>query len=193
MPSAKCRTRLLFAVCLLLTVPAFAREWRITRFDSNLNVAQDGTMTVNEHIVVYFNGSFQGIYRDIPIQYPGPHGSNYTLFLNVTSVNDGLGHKLKYDSSVQGDYRHLKIFIPAAVNTTKTVEINYTVKTAIRWFDDHDELYWNVTGNVWPVPIDSAMAIILFPPGAINNLRAQAFTGLYGSTEQNATVTVNGN
>jgi uncharacterized membrane protein len=193
MPSAKCQTRLLFAVCLLLTVPAFAREWRITRFNSNLNVAQDGTMTVNEHILVYFNGSFQGIYRDIPIQYPGPHGSNYTLFLNVTSVNDGLGHKLKYDSSVQGDYRHLKIFIPAAVNTTKTVEINYTVKNAIRWFDDHDELYWNVTGNDWPVPIDSAMAIILFPPGAVNNLRAQAFTGLYGSTEQNATVTVNGN
>jgi len=180
-------------ILLALATPAFAREWRITHFDSNMNVAQDGSMTVNEHIVVAFNGSFHGIYRDIPIQYPGPHGSNYTLFLNVISVNDGLGHKLKYESSVQNDYRHLKIYIPGAVDTTKTVEINYTVKNAIRWFDGYDELYWNVTGNDWPVPIDSARAIILFPPGAVNNLRAQAFTGYYGSAAQNATVTVNGN
>jgi len=180
-------------ILLALATPAFAREWRITHFDSNMNVAQDGSMTVNEHIVVAFNGSFHGIYRDIPIQYPGPHGSNYTLFLNVISVNDGLGHKLKYESSVQNDYRHLKIYIPGAVDTTKTVEINYTVKNAIRWFDGYDELYWNVTGNDWPVPIDSARAIILFPPGAVNNLRAQAFTGYYGAAAQNATVTVNGN
>jgi uncharacterized membrane protein len=183
----------LLTLCFTLALPAYAREWRITHFDTNMNVAQDGSMTVNEHLVIYFNGSFRGIYRDIPIQYPGPHGSNYTLFLNVTGVNDGLGRKLQYESSVEGDYRHLKIYIPGAVDTTKTVEISYTVKNAIRWFDGYDELYWNVTGNDWPVPIDNAMAIILFPPGAVNNLRAQAFTGLYGSAAQNASVTVNGN
>ena len=49
--------------------------------------------------------------------------------------------------------------------------ILYTMTNAVRWFDDHDELYWNVTGNDWPVPIDSASAIIVFPPGAAGNLR----------------------
>ena len=158
-----------------------------------MEVAPDGTMTVRENLEVSFQGEFHGIYRDIPIQYPGPHGSNYTLFLTVTGVTDGQGRNLKYDSSVQGDFRHLKIYIPNAVNTTKVVDINYTVKNAVRWFDDHDELYWNVTGNDWPVPIDSAMAIILFPPNAANNLRGQAFTGVYGSEGRDATVTVNGN
>lgn len=193
MLSSRSPVRAVAALCIALALPAFAREWHITNFDSSMVVAQDGTMTVREHLAISFEGRFHGIYRDIPIQYPGPHGSNYTLFLSVTGVTDGFGHKLKYDSSVQGDYRHLKIYIPGAEDTTKTVEIDYTVKNAVRWFDGHDELYWNVTGNDWPVPIDSAMAIILFPPGAVNNLRAQAFTGIYGSQAQDATVNVNGN
>jgi len=192
MLSAKCFFRFV-AVLALLSAPAFAREWRVARFVSDITIAQDGTMNVHEHLMIYFNGSFQGIYRDIPIQYPGPHGSNYTLFLKVNSVTDAMGHNFRYESSVQGDYRHLKIYVPGAVNTSRTVEIEYTVKNAIRWFDDHDELYWNVTGNDWPVPIDNAAANILFPPGAVDNLRAQAFTGLYGSEAQNATVVVNGN
>ncbi|MGA8879022.1 MAG: DUF2207 domain-containing protein [Candidatus Korobacteraceae bacterium] len=194
MPTAKCQVRAVaLAIILLLTLPAFAREWRITNFASSMEVAPDGTMTVRENLEVSFQGEFHGIYRDIPIQYPGPHGSNYTLFLTVTGVTDGQGRNLKYDSSVQGDFRHLKIYIPNAVNTTKVVDISYTVKNAVRWFDDHDELYWNVTGNDWPVPIDSAMAIILFPPNAANNLRGQAFTGVYGSEGRDATVSVNGN
>src|SRR5271166_4981675 len=88
------RIVLVLAFCLTLAAPAFAREWRITHFDDELSVAQDGTMTVREHLVVYFDGQYHGIYRDIPIQYPGPHGSNYTLFLSVTSVTDGWNHKL---------------------------------------------------------------------------------------------------
>ncbi len=35
-----------------------------------------------------FTGEYHGIYRDIPIEYPGPHGSNYELFLKVTGVTD---------------------------------------------------------------------------------------------------------
>ena len=29
---------------------------------------------------------------------------------------------------------------------------------------DHDELYWNVTGNAWKFPIDVATATVLLPP-----------------------------
>jgi len=180
-------------LCLALATPAFAREWHVNSFVDNITVAQDGTMTVREHLVVDFEGVYHGIYRDIPIEYPGPHGSNYTLFLTVTGVTDGQGQTLKYDSSVQNGYRHLKIYIPNAVDTRRVVEISYTVKNGVRWFDDHDELYWNVTGNDWPVPIDAAAAIMVFPPGAARDLRAQAFTGVYGSQSQDATVVVNGN
>src|SRR5271165_482541 len=192
---AKCYLRMviLAILCLALSLPAFAREWHIARFDTQMAVAQDGRSTVSEHLEVVFQGTLHGIYRDIPIEYPGPHGSNYTLFLKVTGVSDGEGNKLKYDSTTKNGSRHLKIYIPDAVNTTRTVEIHYTITNAVRWFDDHDELYWNVTGNDWPVPIESASASISFPANAAGELRAQAFTGVYGSSEQDATVQVNGN
>jgi uncharacterized membrane protein len=186
-------TSVLLVLVAALALPASAREWHIARFDTQMAVAQDGRSTVTEHIDVVFEGTFHGIYRDIPIEYPGPHGSNYTLFLKVTGVTDGEGNKLKYEASTKNGSRHLKIYIPDAVSTTRTVEIHYTVTNAVRWFDDYDELYWNVTGNDWPVPIESASATISFPPNAAGNLRAQAFTGVYGSNEQDATVQVNGN
>jgi len=187
------RIAVLLAIVLCLGTAAFAREWHLTRFVSNVTVAQDGTMQVREHLVVQFEGDYHGIYRDIPIEYPGPHGTNYELFLKVTGVTNALGQKLKYDSSVQNGNRHLKIYVPGASDSTQTVEIDYTIKNGVRWFDGYDELYWNVTGNDWPVPIDSASTIILFPPNAVNNLRAQAFTGVYGSQAQDATSVVNGN
>jgi len=187
------RTCILILIVPALAASAAARDWHITSFVDNMEVAQDGTMTVREHLVVDFEGEYHGIYRDIPIEYPGPHGSNYSLFLTVTGVTDGQGQKLKYDSSVQNGYRHLKIYIPDAEDARRIVEISYTIKNAVRWFDDHDELYWNVTGNDWAVPIDGAMATILFPSGAGGNLRAQAFTGVYGSQTQDATVVVDGN
>ena len=180
------------ALCLALTVPAFARDWHIARFDTQMTVAQDGVATVTERLDVVFEGVFHGIYRDIPIEYPGEHG-NYTLFLSVTGVTDGEGNKLKYESSTQNGSRHLKIYVPDAVDATRTVEIHYTVTNAVRWFDDYDELYWNVTGNDWPVPIESASASIVFPPNAAGQLKAQAFTGVYGSKGQRAGVKVSGN
>jgi uncharacterized membrane protein len=194
MLTAKChfRTLALTVLCLALVIPTAARDWHIARYTTTMTVARDGTAQVLEHLEVVFDGEYHGIYRDIPIQYPGPHGSNYTLFLTVTGVSDGHGHKLKYDSSVQNGSRHLKILIPDAVNATRIVDIHYNLTNVVRWFDDHDELYWNVTGNDWPVPIDSALATIIFPRGANGNLRAQAFTGMYGSSEQDALVVVGG-
>src|ERR1039458_5023435 len=108
MLTAKCqlRTLALIVLCLSLALPASARDWHIARFESHIYVASDGVTTVNEHIDLVFIGEYPGIYRDIPVEYPGPRGSNYTLFLKVISVLDGSGHKLKYDSSTHRSEEH---------------------------------------------------------------------------------------
>ena len=186
-------TFFVLVLLLILAVPAYARDWRIARFETHMSVERDGTAAVTERIDAVFVGEYHGIYRDIPIEYPGPRGSNYTLFLKVTSVTDAEGNALKYESRVNNGSRHLKIYIPGAEDATKTVLLHYIVRNPIRWFDDHDELYWNVTGNDWPVPIDSAGAVISFPSNAAGNMRAQAFTGLYGSHDRDATVQIRGN
>jgi len=189
------RTRVFtaFLFVLLLTLPAFARNWRIADFHSTITVDQTGGAFVIERITVVFSGQYNGIYRTIPVEYPGPNGTNYHLILNVVSVADDAGQSLKYESTRTGAYRKLKIYVPGAEDTTKTVVISYSVPNATRFFDDHDEFYWNVTGNDWPVPIDHAAALVQFPANTAGSLRAQAFTGVYGSQEGEATSNVDGN
>ena len=161
-----------------------------------MDVHKDGSADVDERISLVFIGEFHGIHRYIPVDYRGPDGSNYSIFLKVRSVTDEEGEKLKYTSKTQRGYRVLTILIPGAIDTSKRVHILYSVRNAVKFFEDHDEFYWNVTGNGWSVPIDAASATIRFPPEAISKLRAQSFVGIYGSSEkaltdiQGATVTV---
>ncbi len=185
------RCLLVFCCLSLSALPALA-DWRIADFRSTVNLDQQGRATVSERITVAFNGVYHGIYRDIPLEYPGPHGSNYSLFLKITGVTDEAGNKLKYESSIRNGYRHLKIYIPGAEDATKTVEIDYSIPNAVRYFPSYDEFYWNVTGNDWPVPIDHASGFVHLPPNAAGSLRAQAFTGVYGSASNDATAEVNG-
>ena len=197
---------LLFLILALLRVPATAqvRNWRVTDFKDTISIAADGTALVSEKITLAFVGEWHGIHRTIPVEYPGPHGTNYTLFLNVMSVTDENGSKLKYDSSKSGATRDLKIYIPGAVDTTRVVNIDYSVRNGVRFFDspgdsagdssvdNYAEFYWNVTGNDWPVPIDHASAFVTLPENAAGGLRAQAFTGAYGSRQSDATSEVKG-
>jgi uncharacterized membrane protein YgcG len=177
---------------LLFTRPVAARSWRIADFDDTITIGGDGSTAVHERITVVFIGQFQGIHRSIPIEYPGPRGTNYTLFLKVTGVTDESGQKLKYESHTAGDFRDLKIYIPGAEDSTRTVEIDYTLRNAVRFFEDHDEFYWNVTGNDWPVPIDQVRALVSLPDAAAGSVQAQAFTGAYGSSQRAATAEVKG-
>ena len=187
------RRRLVLLACFfILTAPLFAESWRISNFEDTISVGADGSTLVKERINLVFVGTWHGIHRTIPIEYPGPRGTNYTLFMDVKGVTDDAGQKLKYDSTTSGGYRDLKIYIPDAVDTTRTVEIDYIVRNAVRYFEDHDEFYWNVTGNDWPVPIDHAEAHVYLPESAAGRLRAQAFTGAYGSAQRDATAEING-
>jgi uncharacterized membrane protein YgcG len=177
---------------LAATTLSYARSWRIADYNTAIAVAPDGSAVVDERITLEFSGEFHGIHRTIPVKYPGPRGSNYTLLLNVMSVTDAAGHKYKYESHLSRGYRDLKIYIPDAVDAMRVVEIRFAVRNGIRYFDNYDEFYWNVTGNDWPVPIDHASATVALPQSAAGSVRAQAFTGVYGSTEGAARTQIQG-
>jgi uncharacterized membrane protein len=164
-------------------LPALARSYRISNFNSVIHVEDDGTARIQEQITFVFSGTFQGIYRDIPVDYPGPAGSNYRIFVKIGDITDESGDKLKFEKSTKDGYLKLKVYVPGAVNATKTVNIAYSISDATRFFEQYDEFYWNVTGNDWLVPIEHASATVYFPPDANGKLRAQAFEGIYGSSE----------
>lgn len=192
MKISKTLVPVLLSLLVCFTGVAQAKSWRVGDFQDTITVNEDGSAVVTERITLVFEGEWHGIHRTIPIEYPGPNGTNYELFLKITSVTDGSGGNLKYDSSTNNGSRDLKIYIPGAVDATRTVEITYQVRNGTRFFEDHDEFYWNVTGNDWPVPIDHAAATVRFPMFAAGSLRTQAFTGVYGSTLRDATATVDG-
>jgi uncharacterized membrane protein len=179
------------ALALMIAVlapPAPAEAQRtlvIERFDATIDVDVDGTILVEEVIRPRFTGSWNGIYRTIPVQYRTPQGLNYTLRLDIVSITDEAGNELRYESSRQRHYRKLKIWVPGAADATRTVRLRYRVPNALRFFDEHDELYWNVTGDEWDVPIELASAHVRLPEG-VSGVRATAFRGGYGSTEQSA-------
>ena len=77
--------------------------------------------------------------------------------------------------------------MPNANDARRTVRVVYTVSNGLRFFEDYDELYWNVTGDEWEVPIRRATAEVFLPDG-VTGLRAAAFTGGYGSRQSAATV-----
>src|SRR5580693_1014371 len=86
---------------LVFASPLAAKSWRIADFQDTITVNEDGSAVVTERITLVFEGEWHGIHRTIPIEYPGPNGTNYELFLKVTSVTDGSAGKLKYDSSTK--------------------------------------------------------------------------------------------
>jgi uncharacterized membrane protein len=183
----------LVVISLACAATTGAKELRIENFDSHIVVTRDGTINVTEKIEAHFiGGPWHGLYRSIPIEYRTPQGLNYSLFLSVKNVTNGSGRRLKFDSSRVRHYRKLKIYVPDADDSVQTISIEYTISDAIKFFEDHDELYWNVTGDEWDVPIDSARASIIFPAGAAN-IRATTFTGAYGSRARDAETDVAGN
>lgn len=182
----------LLALLFLSICGATARELEIQNFHADVQVSPDGSINVTEKIQVHFIGSWQGLYRSIPIEYVTPQGFNYTLFVDVKRITDEDGRTLKFAASRERHYRKLKIYVPGAFNATHTISIEYSVADGLRFFEDHDELYWNVTGDLWDYPLQSASASIQLPAGT-TNIRANQFTGGFGSRAQDADVQVSGN
>ncbi len=176
-------------LALLAAMPAAARQLIIRSFNEQVTVNPDGTIEVIEFIEAQFTGKWNGLYRTIPVEYTTPQGLNYTLFLEPLSVTDDDARPLKYEQIRQGRYIKFKVYVPNADDATRTIMLRYRVRNALRFLDDHDELYWNVTGDEWDAPIESASAKIELPAG-VTGLHAIAYTGVFGSRAANARVDI---
>ena len=69
------RIALLFSLCLLATPAAAQRSLAIERFDAAIVVGRDGSVDVTETITAKFTGSWNGIYRTVPVEYHTPRAS----------------------------------------------------------------------------------------------------------------------
>lgn len=189
------RLALILAVFVVSAIPALARE-EIRSFVDNVVLSTSGTVDVTETLVVNAEGDEirHGIFRDIPTTLINPDNSRVHSDLKVLSVTrDGqpepfsVGARSTSVKRIQiGNADVLLDYGP------HTYVIHYTMSRMGRSLPDHDELYWNATGNYWAFPIISAVANITLPGGAqISD--TSVYTGVPGSREQAATIVRNPN
>lgn len=172
---------LALAVVLAAAAPASARSFSIERFAVALEVLPDASLAVQEHLTIRFQGHHNGIFRLIPVR-ERQRGLELDVRVHDIHVLDDMHAPLRTEVSYPGRYVQIKAWVPGAVDTTKTLRILYRVRRALLSFDGHDELYWNVTGDEWPVPIEQADATVRLPTGlGAEAVRTLAFTGVRGA------------
>ncbi|PIS42125.1 MAG: hypothetical protein COT24_05305 [Candidatus Kerfeldbacteria bacterium CG08_land_8_20_14_0_20_40_16] len=178
-------TFILLAIGFII-FPRIAFAEKISNFEVTIEINSDTTINVQEKIDYDFEElQRHGIYRDIPIKYKA-RGGNYQLRISNINVVDENGKEYSFAVSYPGKNAEIKIGdADKYVTGQKTYLISYTIARAINFFDDHDELYWNATGNEWEVAIDNAQAIVKFPQSiSVAELQAICYAGALGSTSE---------
>jgi uncharacterized membrane protein YgcG len=180
--------RLLIAAAFLTLILSgrVSAEERILLFNSSISVNHDALITVSESITVQVEGDKikRGIFRDIPTRYKYEKGPRRISKLSVLEVKmDGQPEPWFKKEISQGERIYIGQKDVMVTRGLHTYTITYTMDRQIGFFDDHDELYWNVTGNGWSFPIDKVRANISLP-GSIAPTLSEGYTGAYGSKER---------
>ncbi|MXO58702.1 DUF2207 domain-containing protein [Altererythrobacter salegens] len=181
---------LLLAALAVLVPGAVSAEERILAWNSDIEVRRDGALDVSETIHVRSEGDQiqHGIFRDFPTIY-SKAGRRVRVGFDVKGVTlDGHSEPYSTESVDNG----VRIRIGSADTYVDpgehTYVIDYTTTGQLGFFEGYDELYWNVTGNGWAFPIDSATARVNLPePVAFGPERA-FYTGPQGATGNAARV-----
>ncbi len=160
-----------FFVACLLGVCAYTgaagtahAEEIINSFASDITLAEDGTFAVTETIEYTFDAPRHGIFREIPLVHPEAPSSvlkQRLIEINLTSVRVD-GEEVSYvDESGDGLFKVRIGDASGTIEGTHTYEIKYTVGGGL-WYPENEapELYFNVTGSGWDVPILSAEATV---------------------------------
>ncbi len=178
-------------VCPRLSAQDETNDERILAYDSQITLRDDGSLVVAETIKVRAMGQqiVHGIYRDFPTHYKDHQGKNYNVPFDVMSVmRDGTPEPFRIEGIHNG--KRVVIGRKGAVLALGEYVYQITYQTArqIGFFPDHDELYWNVTGNGWPFPIDHATATVTLPAAIPRRVvETYGYTGPVGYTGRDFT------
>ncbi len=152
------------------------KSYIINNFDSQIKLEKDTTLHIVETIEVEFNQPKHGIFRDIPTIYSAK-GRTIKARFNLVSVVDENGSPYRYQVSRQGQSQRIKIGDPETTITgTYVYVISYEMTKVVQRFEEHDEIYWNVTGSAWDTEILFTSATVESPDAEIIQIRCFAAT-----------------
>lgn len=181
------------AVVIALFSSAHADE-RVLSFDSDIQINRDGSLVVTETITVKAEGQQirRGIYRDFPTDYVLPSGGRMRVGFDIKEVGRDGGaedyHTERLSNGVRIYFGSADRFLSPGIHTYR---LTYRTTRQIGFFDSHDELYWNVTGNDWKFPLNQARAVVRLPSGARPS-DFTYYTGPMGARGRDASAYVSG-
>ena len=154
----------------------------VQSFDAVIDLTSAGDLEVVETLTVVFVTPHHGIERDIPVSYRTSLGTRVTIDLALEEIALD-GATVPYVSRRSGADQYLRIGDPdRTITGTHAYRIAYTVRRALLFHDSYLQLYWNVTGNDWEIPIRRATAILSLPAGtSLENVSATSYAGPEGS------------
>jgi len=166
--------------------------WKVEEYNVEAKIESNRHVTVSEEIRVNFNDlEKHGIYRTIPYKYYRK-GNNYSVIVKIDSITNDKGENIQFQESRSGGNVELKIGSPDYTITGKQVyKIDYELDRVINSFSDHDEFYWNVTGNDWPVTIDKSNIKVEWPEKAEISDDI-CFVGSYGEDNKDCSFNIEG-
>lgn len=167
---------------------------RILNYHSEVLIHADGSLNVTETIRVRAEGNNirRGIYRDFPTSYEDRHGNRYRVTFDVLDVQR---NNEREPFHTEDRPNGVRVYIGSSNRMLRQgvheYRLRYHTTRQLGFFEDYDELYWNVTGNGWAFPIDRASAGIGLPEAVDSEqLRTAFYTGPQGSTGKAATYRV---
>lgn len=165
------------------------KSYKINQAFIELTVESNGLLHVDEIYDYTFQGTFNGVYRDIPLK-EGESIENITV--NATGAYPVL------EVTESDGQKHLKIYLYADAahtekisNTEVYVYISYDMKNTVTLFDDVAGLQYKLWGDEWDVGIESLTAIVHLPGNKDNEyyLNPQEYNSTSYSTNSTITLT----
>jgi hypothetical protein len=157
----------------------------IRSFHSDIEITAGGDLIVTETIQVQSEGKQikRGIYRDFPTLYTDRYGNRHRVLFDVIGVTRGGvdedWHTRKRSNGVRIYAGNSDTLLPSGIYT---YTFTYRTNRQIGFFQTHDELYWNVTGNGWEFPIEYVQAAITLPePVTQSAIEINGYTGSTGA------------
>lgn len=192
---------LLFVKSTYAQIPSSSRLTgeHIQDYHVDITINTDGTVNMQEKIRYDFDTLWRhGIFRSIPYLLEGEEGKQYAVDFGNIQVTDEHGSAYQFETDDNGKEIKFKIGDPdKTITGVHIYTISYTLSGALRYNQpSYDELYLNITGHDWEVPIAHFTTQVTLPPHiemTEDQVDAICFTGSYGSQHQNCSIKTQGN
>ena len=183
------------AVVAGIAAPTASAAENISKYIVAVTLTPEAVMQIVETIDYDFDGQpdRHGIQRDLVIQESLIDGGTQIYEITLESITAD-GAPVPFTTTESGDFLSVRIGDPdVTVSGTIQYEVTYSVTGAVRTLTADEasaasglnagdvELYWDVIGDGWGVPISSAVASVKGPTGA---LAAACYYGAAGSTNE---------